>query len=112
MHTHEHMATHDDPHDGNLLSILPHHEAPLGREADQLGEHSFKIFWSMVVKDFVVFVIKLSGMDSRYLLSSFRYRSHGLLYVQVSIIFSPFLSLTIIHSPRNKNQDLGAAESR
>ena len=26
-------------------------------------------------------------MDSRYLLSSFRYRSHGLLYVQVSIIF-------------------------
>ena len=59
-----------------------------------------------------IFIIKLSGMDSRYLLSSFRYRSHGLLYVQVSIIFSPFLSLTIIHSSRNKNQDLGAAESR
>ena len=56
--------------------------------------------------------MKLSGMDSRYLLSFFGYRSHGLLYVQVSIIFSPFLALIIIHSPRNKNQDLGAAESR
>ena len=47
------MHTHDDPDDGNLLSILPHHEAPLGREADQLGEHSFKIFSSRVVQDFV-----------------------------------------------------------
>ena len=60
MHTHEHMATHDDPHDdphdGNLLSILPHHEAPLGREADQLGENSFKIFSSMIVTDFVLYL--------------------------------------------------------
>ena len=56
MHTHEHMATHDDPHDGNLLSILPDHEAPLGREADQLGENSFKIYSSMVVKDFVLYL--------------------------------------------------------
>ena len=56
MHTHEHMATHDDPHDGNLLSILPHHEAPLGREADQLGENSFKIFSPMIVTDFVLYL--------------------------------------------------------
>ena len=50
------MHTHDDPHDGNLLSILPDHEAPLGREADQLGEHSFKIFSSMVVQDSVLYL--------------------------------------------------------